>query len=84
MAWPIFERGLAEGGALGVVEIGRGRALDHLLMAALDRAVALEQMDEIAVGVAEDLHLDVARAAHQLLQIDLVLAEGGLGLALGA
>ena len=34
--------------------------------------------------VAEDLHLDMAGALHQLLEIDLVLAEGGLGLALGA
>ena len=63
------------------VEIRRRRALDHLLVAALDRAVALEQVHEIAVGVAEDLHLDVARPAHQLFEIDLVLAEAGLGLA---
>ena len=40
-------------------------------------------MDEVAVGVAEYLHFDMPRAAHQLLQIDLVLAESGLGLALG-
>ena len=33
--------------------------------------------------VAEDLHLDVAGALDQLFEIDLVLAEGGLGLALG-
>ena len=36
-----------------------------------------------AVRVAEDLHLDMARAAHQLFEIDFVLAEGGLGLAPG-
>jgi hypothetical protein len=28
-------------------------------------------------GVAEDLHLDVARALDQLFEIDLVVAEGG-------
>ena len=36
----------------------------------------------VAVRVAEDLHLDVAGALDQLFEIDLVLAEGGLGLAL--
>ena len=78
-----LERRLAELRARRLIEIGRGRALDHLLVAALDRAVALEEMDQVAVRVAEDLHFDVARAAHQLLEVDLVLAEGGLRLALG-
>ena len=40
---------------------GAGRLLDHLLVAALHRAVALEQVDAVAVAVGEDLHLDVAR-----------------------
>jgi hypothetical protein len=31
--------------------------------------------------VAQDLHLDVAGAAHQLFEIDLVVAEGGQRLA---
>ncbi len=35
----------------------------------------------VAVLVAEDLHLDVARAAHQLLEVHLVVAEGRLRLA---
>ena len=39
----------------------RGGLLDHLLVAPLQRAVALEEMHDIAVGVAEHLHLDVAR-----------------------
>src|SRR4030095_8425290 len=40
----------------------RRRALfDHLLVAPLRGAVALEQMDHLAVGVAEDLYLDVPR-----------------------
>ncbi len=50
-------------------------------MAALDGAVALEQMNEVAVPVAQQLHLDMPRAPDQLLEIHLVLAEGGLGLA---
>jgi len=69
--------------ALGVAEIGRRGPLDDLLVAALDRAVALEQVHDIAVRVAEDLAFHVAGALDQLFQIDLVLAEGGHGLALG-
>ena len=78
-----LQRVVAQLAALHRVEIGRGRALHDLLVAALDRAVALEQMHRIAVLVAEHLHLDMARPLDQLFQIDLVLAEGGLGLALG-
>jgi hypothetical protein len=33
------------------------------------------------MAVAEHLHFDMAGAAHQLFEIDLVLAEGGLRLA---
>ncbi|MCY1220949.1 hypothetical protein D9M72_329860 [compost metagenome] len=69
--------------ALRIREVGRRRALDDLLVAALDRAVALEEMHDIAVGIAEDLAFDVAGAFDELFEIDLVLAEGGLGLALG-
>ena len=38
----------------------RGRLLDDLLVAALDRALPLEEVDDVAVLVGEDLHLDVA------------------------
>ena len=64
-----------------IVEIGRRRPLHDLLMAALHGAVALEQVDDGAVGIGQDLHLDMAGALDQLFQIDVVLAEGGLGLA---
>jgi hypothetical protein len=76
-----LQRRLAERGALRVVQIRGRRPLDHLLVAPLHRAVALEQVDQVAVAVAEELHLDVAGALDQLLQVDLVVAEGGLGLA---
>ncbi len=46
---------LADGG----VEVRCGGDLDDLLMPSLDRAVALEQVDEVAVLVAEDLDFDV-------------------------
>jgi hypothetical protein len=39
----------------GPREIGRRRALHDLLVAPLDRAVALEQMHGVAMRVAEDL-----------------------------
>ena len=41
------------------------------------------QVDDIAVGVAEDLHLDVARAGDVFLDQHARVAEGGLALALG-
>ena len=40
---------------------GGGALLHDLLVAALDRALAFEQVDNGPVGVAEDLDLDVAR-----------------------
>ena len=58
----------------------RGRLLDHLLVAALDRAVALAEMDDVAVRVGEDLDLDVAGIDHGLLEDQLARAEGVLGL----
>ena len=68
---PVF----ADLGALGVVEIGRRRALHDLLVAPLDRAVALEQMVQAAMPVAEDLDLDVAGARDHPLEIALAVAE---------
>src|SRR5436305_243918 len=41
-------------------QVGRRRLLDELLVPPLQRAVALPQMHDVAVAVAEDLHLDVA------------------------
>src|SRR6185437_7552428 len=49
---------------------GRGRLLDHLLVAALDRAVALAQMDHVAVAVGQDLDLDVAGVVQVALEVD--------------
>ena len=78
-----LQRVAAQFGALRVGQERRRRALDHLLVAPLHRAVALEQVYEVAVGVAQDLHFDVPRLAHELLEIDLVVAEARLGLAPG-
>ena len=53
----------------------RRRLLDDFLVAALHRAVALEQVRGVAVLVAEHLELDVARPLDQALQVDLGVAE---------
>ena len=63
---------------------GDGRLLDDLLVAALDRAFALAEIDHVAVLVAEHLDLDVARIGDELLDEDPVVAEGGCGFRLGA
>ena len=57
--------------------------LDDLLVPALHRAVALEKMHDVAVRIAEDLHLDMARALQIALDQHPVVAERGLCLALG-
>ena len=77
------QRRPGEAGPLFVVEIGRRRPFHDLLVAALDRAVALEQMTEITVMIAEDLDFHMPRPDHQLLEVNLIVAEGGLGLAPG-
>ncbi len=60
----------------------RRRLLDDLLVAPLQRAVALEEMHDVAVAVAEHLHLDVARLHHDLFDQHASIAERALGLAL--
>ena len=56
--------------------------LEQLLVAALDRALALAEMDDGAVVIAEDLELDVARVLDVLLDVDVADAEGRFRLAL--
>ena len=63
---------------------GRGGLLDHLLVAPLQRAVALEEVYDVAVRVAEHLHLDVAGTLDHFLDEDAGVAERGLRLALRA
>ena len=46
-------------------------------MAALERAVALTQVDRIAFAIAEHLKFDVARIAEILFNIDRRIAESG-------
>ncbi len=60
------------------VEGRRGRFLPYLLMAALQRAVALAQMKHLAVRIGDHLDLDMTRLLEIFLDIDRVVAERGL------
>src|ERR1019366_9943237 len=62
----------------------RRRFLDELLVTTLDRAITLAQVHDVAVGVGEHLHLDVARLGQVALEIDRRVAEEPLALAGGA
>jgi hypothetical protein len=55
---------------------GAGGLLDDLLVAALVGAVAQPDRPRAALSVGDDLHLDVARRGHQLLQQHGRVAEG--------
>ena len=68
-----------------VAPLGRGQArrrrlLDQLLVAALERAVALAEGDDTAGRVAQELDLDVAGRPDLALQVDGPVAEGRQGL----
>ena len=77
-------RGLDGDRADALAQRGRdarpGRLLDELLVAPLDRAVALAEVDDVAVRVGEDLHLDVARILEVLLDVDVGVGEEALAL----
>src|SRR5204863_3097295 len=64
-----------------VVERGRGRFLDLLLVSSLGRAVTLTEPHDVAVRVGEHLELDVTRAREVTLEIALRPAEVRLRLA---
>ena len=53
-------------------------------MPTLQRAIALEEIDAIAVRIREDLDLDVSRLRQIFLEQQRVVAEGGFRFALGA
>ena len=58
---------------------GRAGFFPDFLVAALQRAIALAQMHDIAMAVGQDLDFDMARLLEIFLHIDGVVAEGGLG-----
>ncbi len=75
---------LAHGAPRLLVQEGRRRLLHHLLVAALDGAFALAEIDGVAVRVGQDLDLDVPGLDHELLDEDAVVAEGAFRLRAGA
>ncbi len=73
-------RGTHAGAQLGVDDRRRG-LLDQLLVAALEAALALAEVQDGAVVVADDLDLHVASTLEVALGEHRVVAEGRLGLA---
>ena len=59
-----------------------GAFLEQLLVPPLDRALALAEVHDRAVMIAEHLELDVARVLDVLLDVDVADAEGRFRLAL--
>src|SRR5262249_44620104 len=55
------------------------RFLDHFLVAALDRAFALAEMNDVAVLVTEHLDFNMARINDEFLDEQPIVAEGGFG-----
>src|ERR1700674_2692874 len=69
------DRGVAHRRSQLGIDGRRRRLFHHLLVPALDRALALAQVHRIAVAVADDLDLDVARLADVPLQVNRRVAE---------
>jgi hypothetical protein len=74
---------LADAAALFRADAGRRRFFDHLLVAALHRAVALAEMEGVAVGVGQHLDFDVAGMIQVLFHVHDRIAERRVGLAAG-
>ncbi len=74
------ERAGLQDGAHLVGDPRRGRLLDDLLVAPLDRTVAFTEVDDVAEGVAHDLDLDVTATFDERLQEDARVAERRLRL----
>jgi hypothetical protein len=67
--------------ALLLRKVGGGARAPRPSGCGADRAVALPQVIDVALLVAEDLNLDVAGAEDHLLEVAFAVAKGGLGLA---
>ena len=68
--------------AQGFCQARGGCFFQHLLVAALHRAIALEQVQVIAMAVAKNLYLDMARALHIFFNQHRAVAKAAHRLAL--
>ena len=76
-----FDRHPAHPLAQRLVHDRGGRLLDQFLVAALDRALALTEVNDRSASVGEHLNLDVTRSLEKPLQVYPRIAERLLGLA---
>ena len=60
-----------------------GSLFQQLLVAALDRAVALAQVDHVAVAIGQHLHFHVSGPVDEFLHVEARVAEGSLRFPLG-
>ena len=75
--------GFAHAAAEVRADDGRWGFLDDLLVAALYGALALAEVDAVAVGVGEELDFDVAGALDEFFEVDFAGAEAAFGFAAG-
>ena len=66
--------------SITLLQRGAGRLLDHLLVTPLDGAVALIEMNRVALPIGHHLDLDVSRLNDELLDVDASFAESGFRL----
>src|SRR5690606_34536775 len=70
-------------GAGLLVDLRGGGFLQYRLVTALQRAVAVIEVDGVALAVGQHLDLHMARIAEELLQVDYRVAERGTGFGAG-
>ena len=75
--------GFAQLGAHMQWQSRRRRFLHQLLMTALQRAIAVPAINDMAVGVSQYLDLDVPGAVDELFDVDPGVLESGLGFVAG-
>ena len=76
--------GIGHGFAHAVRHAGGGGFFNHFLMAALQRAIALEHMDDITMCIAKDLYFNMARALDIFFNQDIIITKTAGGLAFTA
>src|SRR5882672_1036138 len=77
---PSFARETQGGFAHRAPQFGRDerrwRLLDHFLVPPLDRALALAEINGVAVFIGKNLYFDMARAIQIAFEIDAAVTEG--------